>query len=84
MTDSGTESNEPEVSDLLRSPNGECAMCELNGTETVFAYTLEDYAATNLDEDVPVRYVELCSHHYELLREESRLVNQQEVPGFAE
>jgi hypothetical protein len=76
--------NENDVAELLQSSNDECALCDLHGQETVFLYSLEDYAVTNLDEDVPARYVELCSHHYEMLREKSALVDQTEVPGLGE
>lgn len=69
---------------LMKTPDGECAFCHGEGWNWLFIYSLEDYAATNLDEEPPVRLVPVCAHHHDEMNANSELVDKQEVPGLAQ
>ncbi len=72
-----------EVQRLIEG-TGECAFCGEEALDSVFLYSLEDYANTNLGEQPPVRHIRMCAHHYDQMLPETTIVDQQEVPGLAE
>jgi len=63
--------------------SGPCAFCtEENAHNEVSLYPMEDYAATNLDEEPPLRRLFICAHCYDMMLPETDLVEKEEVPGL--
>lgn len=79
---SDTTSDADVAQKLQRTPEGECAFCPDEAYDWLFVYSLEDYAATNLGEEPPMRLVGVCAPCFDDFNRKSELVDKSEVPGL--
>jgi len=85
VTDGGSAESGQATQQGYEFKSGTCAFCGHEDAQNeVFLYTMEDYAATNLDETPPVRRMFLCGQCYDETLPRTEVMAQSEVPGLDE